>query len=123
MVLVDTAVWVDHLRSGEAQLAALLHSAQVLMHPHVLGELALGNLQQRQTVLQLLQGLPLATLATEAEVLALIDTAHLPGTGIGYTDAHLLAAVRLAPGSRLWTKDKRLHAAAQRLGLAWRALH
>jgi hypothetical protein len=88
----------------------------VLGHPFVLGELALGQLRQRATVLQALAELPQATIATEAEVLALIDQAGLAGSGLGYVDAHLLAATRLTQGARLWTRDRRLAAVAGREG-------
>ncbi len=117
MILVDTSIWVDHLRRGDERLAQLLNRGQVLTHPHVIGELALGNLQNRQGVLDVLQELPRATVATDDEVLRCIDVNGLFGIGIGYTDAHLLTAVRLTPGTRLWTRDKRLLAASTRLGL------
>ncbi len=118
MILVDTSVWVDHLQRGNALLAQPLSLGLVYGHPHVLGELALGNLRQRATVLDALQHLPAATVATESEVLALIDAQSLHGKGIGYIDAHLLAATRLMPGATLWTLDKRLHDAALKLGVA-----
>jgi len=108
MILVDTSVWVDHLRAGDDGLAELLHHGRVLMHPFVLGELALGSLLQRRLVLDSLQDLPNAITASDAEVLILIETAGLSGAGIGYVDAHLLASVRLTPDASLWTRDKRL---------------
>lgn len=108
MILVDTSVWVDHLRSGEPQLAALLEHGQVLIHPAVIGEIALGSLRQREQVLGALANLPRLTLATDAEVLRWIEAAPLWGRGIGFLDAHLLAAARLTPGTRLWTRDRRL---------------
>lgn len=118
MILVDTSVWVDHLRQGDAELKALLDAGQVFAHSFVIGELALGNLQNRKMILNALRDLPQACVATDAEVLRFIDQETLYGAGIGYIDAHLLAAVRLSPGSRLWTRDKRLFAAATRLGLS-----
>lgn len=120
MILVDTSIWVDHLRAGDAGLAALLDQGRVVIHPHVLGELALGNLSQRAVVMGALAGLPGVTVAGDAEVLSFIDSAPLYGLGVGYIDAHLLAAARLTPGVSVWTRDRRLKAAADTLGLAWR---
>jgi hypothetical protein len=119
MILVDTSVWVDHLRSGDDELATLLNSGQVLMHPFVLGELACGNLRQRAEVLSLLQNLPQATVAQEEEVLFYIERHELMGRGIGYVDAHLMAAVALDGGARLWTRDKRLHMLTDNQGMAY----
>lgn len=118
MILVDTSIWIDHLRQGDKALADLLDEAQVLVHPFVTGELALGNLRNRDEVLGALRSLPQAEMATEIEVLGFIEANGLAGTGIGYIDAHLLAAVRLSPGTALWTRDKRLLAASTRLGLS-----
>lgn len=119
MILVDTSIWIDHLRSGDAQLVALLEDGNVLGHPWVTGELALGNLSRsvRNEVLLLLNNLPQATVATDVEVLALIDHERLFGRGVGYVDAHLLASTRLSNDARLWTRDKRLHATAVQLEL------
>ena len=117
MILVDTSVWIDHLRQGDAALAAALQAGAVGMHPFVVGELACGHLRARTEVLGLLQALPPLAVATEREVLYFIDTHSLMGRGIGYIDAHLLAASRLA-GAALWTRDKRLHAVATELALA-----
>ncbi len=118
MILVDTSIWVDHLRRGDERLAARLDRAEVLMHPWVVGELALGHLVRRTEVLGLLSNLPAAVVATDAEVRALIDRDALFGRGIGYVDAHLLAATMLTPGTRLWTHDKRLATVAVERGLA-----
>jgi predicted nucleic acid-binding protein len=90
----------------------------VLAHPFVIGELALGNLRQRDIVLRALSDLSTASVATDTEVLHFIDQHALFGRGIGYVDAHLLAAVQLTPGARLWTNDRRLHAVAVQLELA-----
>ncbi len=117
MILVDTSIWVDHLRHAEEALKALLVEGQVLIHPFVIGELALGSLQKRDIILQLLSDLPQAILASETEVLDFINRHALFGLGIGYVDTHLLASARLS-GVMLWTKDKRLDAAAVKLGLA-----
>ena len=118
MILADTSVWVDHLRAGDQALAALLETGMVLAHPYVIGELALGNLRQREIVLNALAGLPRADVATDAEVLHFIERHALFGRGIGHIDAHLLAAVQLTAGAELWTSDRRLHGVAVRLGLA-----
>jgi hypothetical protein len=115
VILVDTSVWVDHLRAGDTALAGLLEAGAVLAHPFVIGELALGNLRQREMVLSALADLPQAKVATDAEALHFIGAHALFGCGIGYVDAHLLAAVRLSAGAALWTRDKRLHTVAERL--------
>jgi predicted nucleic acid-binding protein len=116
VILVDTSVWVEHLRLGVSRLATLLQEGEVLIHPWVIGELACGNLRNRSQVLDLLQGLPMATVASDAEVLLLIEREQLMGRGIGYIDAHLLASARLSH-CRLWTQDRRLAAVAQEQGL------
>ena len=123
MILVDTSVWVDHLQRGNNGLAERLLGGLVCTHPYVVGELALGNLKQRATVLEAVQHLPSLGTATDREVLAFIDAHALHGTGVGYVNVHLLAAVLLTPGSTLWTLDKRLHEAATRVGVAMDALH
>ncbi|HZZ36171.1 MAG TPA: PIN domain-containing protein [Caulobacteraceae bacterium] len=118
MILVDSSVWVDHLRGGDDVLIGKLDAGEVLTHPFVIGELALGNLRDRDTVLGVLGGLPAALVATEAEVLELIHRNRLFGLGIGYVDAHLLASARLTPGASLWTRDRRLVDVASGLGVA-----
>jgi predicted nucleic acid-binding protein len=118
MILVDTSVWIDHLRSGDENLGALLNRSEVLMHPFVLGELACGNLANRDEVLGLLKDLPRSPVATDNEVLIYIEQQTLMGRGIGYIDAYLLASVALEGAARLWTRDKRLHAVADALSLA-----
>ncbi|MDN5895807.1 MAG: type II toxin-antitoxin system VapC family toxin [Nocardioides sp.] len=117
MILVDTSTWIDHLRSSDAQLVTLLQDSKVLGHPWVTGELALGNLARRNEVLGLLHNLPHTTVATDVEVMTLIDHHQLFGLGSGYVDAHLLASTRLSAGAKLWTRDKRLHATAAQLEL------
>lgn len=119
MILVDTSVWIDHLRTANANLARLLGDGAVLSHPWVTGELALDNLGNRAEVIALLRNLPRATVAADEEVLGLIDRATLAGTGIGFVDAALLAATRLTPDAKLWTRDKRLSAVAVRLGVGF----
>ena len=132
MILVDTSVWVDHLRVGDEALSRLHEGqsgfpertkGQVFVHPFVIGELALGNLKNREVLMGLLQELPRTPIASDDEVLRFIDHYALFGTGIGYIDAHLLAATKLAAGSVLWTRDKRLQAVGSRLGLANSAIH
>lgn len=118
MILVDTSVWVQHLRTGDERLGLLLQAGAVLTHPWVIGELALGHLRAGSEVLELLQHLPQAPVASPDEVLTLIAAHELQGAGIGYVDAQLLAAVRLAPEARLWSHDRRLAATAARLGHA-----
>jgi predicted nucleic acid-binding protein len=118
VILVDTSVWVDHLRAGDRTLVRLLENSQVLVHPFVIGELALGNVRQRANLLAELQNLPQTPLASDQEVLRFIELHELFGLGIGYVDAHLLAAVRLSAGSSFWTRDKRLLAIAVHLGTA-----
>ncbi|MGH9306965.1 MAG: type II toxin-antitoxin system VapC family toxin [Acidimicrobiales bacterium] len=121
MILVDTSVWIDHLRSGNAKLTRLLYDIAILGHPWVVGEVALGNLTPRGEVIGLLRRLPQATVASDDEVLRLIEQEALHGVGIGYVDAQLLAATRLTPDARLWTDDKRLSSVARQLGLGWPA--
>jgi predicted nucleic acid-binding protein len=118
VILIDTSVWVDHLRHGDKLVAGLLNAGRVLAHPFVIGELGLGNLRQRQSILTSFQDLPQANLATDQEVLHFIGRYALAGLGIGYVDAHLLASIRLTGGSSLWTRDKRLSRVAERLSLA-----
>jgi predicted nucleic acid-binding protein len=118
VILADTSIWIDHLRSSEEKLAKLLTAGAVLAHPFVIGEIALGGLRQRDRVLEELHRLPAARIATDAEVLRFIEAHALFGRGIGYVDAHLLAAVRLSAGATLWTRDKRLRDAARALALA-----
>jgi predicted nucleic acid-binding protein len=118
VILVDTSVWVDHLRSTDAGLIARLEAGEVLAHPFVIGEICLGHLRQRAEILDALSGLPPATVATGAEVLRFIEQHALFGQGIGYVDAHLLAATRLTPGTTLWTRDSRLRRAAEAINIA-----
>ena len=120
MILVDSSIWIDHLRSGESALEALLNAGRVMTHPFVIGELACGNLKNRKGVLSLLQDLPAAPVATDEEVLFFIERRGLMGKGIGYVDAHLLAAISMTGTGRLWTRDKRLDAVAGSIGLAFK---
>jgi predicted nucleic acid-binding protein len=118
VILVDTSVWVDHLRRGDAALEHLLDTAQVMSHPLVIGEIAMGNLRDRALVLGDLAALPIAMAVSDQEVLGLIERRALHGLGLGYVDACLLASTQLTPDARLWTRDRRLEAAARQLGVA-----
>ena len=119
MILVDTSVWVDHLRNGDVRLVDLLERGAVLMHPFVVGEISCGSLSDRLPILQLLRDLPAMVVAEADEVLGFIERHNLHGRGIGYVDVHLLASTALTAGSRLWTRDKRLRMAAHDLGCAF----
>jgi predicted nucleic acid-binding protein len=121
VILADTSVWVDHLRRGNARFPEVLRARAIVCHPFVIGELALGYLNPRESILQDLQDLPRCVIASDDEVLHLIGRHGLHGRGIGYVDAHLLAAVRITAGSALWTFDKRLHRVAVELGSAMKA--
>lgn len=118
MILVDTSVWIDHFRSADPQLVALLTRNEVLIHPGVIGEIALGSVAKRGDVLRYLNNLPATASATHAEVMTFIDRHKLANTGLGYVDAHLLASAALTPGAGLWSRDKNLRAAAGRCGVA-----
>jgi len=118
VILVDTSVWIDHLRAGNSALVALLRDGQVLAHPWVTGEIALGNLANRVEVLGLLGNLSQAAVATDTELRILIDRHRLFGRGVGYVDVALLAATLLTSGSLLWSRDRRLTAIAAELGIA-----
>ncbi len=119
MILVDSSIWIDHLRSGDQTLVELLNASRVLMHPFVLGELACGNLRNRSEILSLLKGLPQAAVASHAEVMFFTERQSLMGKGVGYVDAHLLAAVALDGPTQLWTRDKRLRKLAASLEVAY----
>ena len=118
MILVDTSVWVDHLRRGDTQLAELLEGGGVVMHPFVVGEIACGTLADRPLILELLQALATVVVADNDEALGFIERHGLYGKGIGFIDVHLLASMALTAGASLWTRDKRLHSVAEELGLA-----
>lgn len=111
MILVDTSVWIEHLRRGSERLQALLYDEQVLCHPFIIGELACGTLRNRQEILSLLSALPEARVAEHEEVLHLVEGRHLYGRGLGWVDAHLLASALLTKCT-LWTLDKPLRKVA-----------
>ena len=119
MVLVDTSVWIDHLHTNETALNDLLRNDQVLAHPFIVGELACGNLRNRQAILRYLSKLPTSLIATHQEALVIIERHKLMARGIGYIDVHLLAATALTDTAKLWTKDKRLAKVALDLDLGY----
>ena len=117
MILVDTSVWIDHFRGKVRLLEDLLHLGEVATHPFVIGELACGNINNRREILSLLSALPTLTVASHAEALYLVEGRKLHGRGIGWIDIHLLAS-SLVNHVPLWTRDKKLNAFAQCLGIA-----
>ena len=114
--LVDSPIWIDHLRQGLPALRSLLEDQQVLIHPFVVGELALGQLARREYILDSLQHLPQVCQASHPEVLHLLHQKKLYGLGIGYIDLHLVAATLLTPDTQLWTRDARLIRACDKAG-------
>lgn len=117
MILADTSVWVNHLRSDDPAFAKRLLAGEILIHPYVIGEIVLGSLKNRDRMSTLLNNLPLCEIATSDQVLSFIVKEQLFGRGIGFVDASLLAAVQMTPAAKLWTVDKRLHTVASELGL------
>ena len=107
MVLIDTSVWVSHLRQAHAGLVALLNDGEVVCHPFIVGELACGNLKNRTTILTFLEALPMAVIAEHQEALTFVESHALMGKGLGYIDIHLLASCMLT-GLPIWTLDKKL---------------
>jgi len=116
MVLVDTSVWVSHLRNGDAGLEKLLNDGEVVCHPFIVGELACGNLKNRHEILIYLQSLPMAILAEDGEVLRFIENHQLMGKGLGYIDVHLIAAAVLTDVP-FWTFDKTLDKITKKIGI------
>ncbi len=119
MVIVDTSIWVTHLRQGSLKLEKLLMDAEVMCHPFIIGELACGNLKNRNEIISLLQSLPMAPTIEFDEFLFFIDRNHLMGKGVGFVDVHLLASAQLA-GVPLWTADKKLKSSADQLELIFK---
>ena len=119
MILADTSIWVNHFRLRLPRMAAALNEGKIVIHPFVIGELACGNLPDRQSVLRFLQKLPVASSATHAEVPDLIENRRLSGSGIGYVDANLLASALISDQTQLWTADKRLAEIAARLEVGY----
>lgn len=123
MILADTSVWVDHLRAGGEELQSELDAQNVLIHPFVVGEVAMGHLSPRQQIMEAFDDLPAASVATDREVLQFVERHRLFGTGVGYIDVHLLVAVQLTTDALLWTYDRRLAETANRLGVPVRLPH
>ena len=117
MILADTSIWIDHLRSDNKELRKLLHQGQIAIHPFITAELALGSLRQRARTLSLLDLLPQLPVARLSEVRTMIEVRRLYSLGIGLTDAHLIASCLMTPGTQLWTRDTRLADAARALGV------
>ena len=117
MILADTSVWIDHLRAGNRELRKHLDQGQIVIHPFIIAELALGSLQERARTLALLDLLPQVRVAQLKEVRVMIEARRLYSLGIGLTDAHLIASVFVNPSTLLWTKDKQLRKVAEGLGV------
>ncbi|MBN1568244.1 MAG: type II toxin-antitoxin system VapC family toxin [Acidobacteria bacterium] len=118
MILVDTSIWVDHLRKGNDTLSLLLEQGLILTHPFIIGEISCGSMRNRREIIELLRTLPAAVAAEHDEVLHFIEAKHLYGAGIGWTDVHLLASAHLSRAP-LWTSDMRLKRAAESLDIAY----
>jgi hypothetical protein len=123
VILADTSVWVDHLRTGSGELEAELNARNILSHPFVVGEVAMGHLSPRGQIMEAFDDLPAAVVAADREVLQFIERYRLFATGVGYIDVHLLVAVQLTADALLWTYDRRLAETANRLGLPVRLPH
>ena len=118
MVLVDTSVWVVHLRNGNIGLETLLNEGHVVCHPFIVGEIACGNLRKRAEILALLQALPMATHVEHEEVMRFIEDHTLMGKGLGYIDIHLIVSAILTE-IPLWTVDKRLNEVSSKLEISY----
>jgi predicted nucleic acid-binding protein len=118
MILIDTSVWADHFRRSDDMVTALLGAGRVLLHPFVVGELAMGNLSDWSVTVASLRALPTLEIANDDLFFAFVAENRLMGKGVGFVDAHLLASVSSRPGTKLWCRDKRLNECADRLGLA-----
>ena len=119
MVLVDTPVWVAHLRKGNAKLEVLLNEGTVVCHPFIIAELACGTMRNRMQILSLLQSLPMAETAEHSEVLQFIEHNRLAGKGLGYVDVHLLTSAVLT-SVPLWTLDRKLQQASSKLRIDYK---
>ena len=117
MILADTTIWIDHLRRHNAQMQGLLDSGQILMHPFVVAELALGSFRDRIRTLATLDSILEVKTAPMSEVRQMIEARRLYAKGIGLTDAHLVASCLITPGVKLWTRDNALRGVAQTLGI------
>ena len=116
MILVDTSVWVSHLREGSDRLEKLLNKGGVISHPFIIGELACGNIRNRGEVFSLLQALPMAIQAEHEEVMEFIERHCLMGKGLGFIDVHLIASAELTD-TPIWTFDQALSVVSAQLGL------
>lgn len=119
MIIVDTDIWIEHLKASNRQLAILGEALEALVNPYVRGEIALGSLPDRKRLLARFDGMPQPPVARHSYVMQLIEAENLFSSGIGYVDSHLIASTRLLPGSRIWTRDQRLLKQAIRLGVAY----
>jgi predicted nucleic acid-binding protein len=118
MILVDSSIWIDHIRKEVPGLSVMLGLKHALTHPFVIGEVALGSFKNRQRILSDLADLPKATVADDSEVMSLIERQRLNGSGLGFVDCHVIASA-LMSGAELWSRDKKLAAVADRLGIAY----
>lgn len=118
MILADSSIWIDHIRSADPLLENALQEQRIACHPMIIGEIAMGSLSKRAVILRALGNLAPAQVARHAEVLRLIEDGRLFSLGLGFIDAHLLASALLTPECKLWTRDRRLEMAAVRLGIA-----
>jgi predicted nucleic acid-binding protein len=119
VILLDTSVWIDHVSKRDDHLFGLFEEGKILIHPYMIGEVALGSLRDHDKIIASLIEMPRPTVASEADVLSLIRNRFLAGSGIGYVDAHLLASTRLTPEAMLWTRDKRLRRVAEAMGVSY----
>jgi len=117
MILADTTIWIDHLNHGDLEFEQRLNNEEILMHPFIAGELALGPLPDRKKTIFYLDNLPRVGVAQQSEVRHMIEAYVLHNRGIGLIDAHLIAAALLNPGTQLWTRDGKLRKIATRLNL------
>ena len=120
MLLVDSSVWIDHLRVADPALVRYLGEENVLCHAFVVGEVAMGSIRDRERTVARLNRLPIANEARHSEVMLLVEQERLFSRGLSWIDAHLLASTLITPGARLWTRDRRLHDAADQLAIAAR---
>lgn len=119
LVIADSSIWMDHINQGDSELVNLMKQRLVRLHPMIIAEIALGSIKQRAVMLEELNAFPQVDLLSHSEVIAMIEWMKLFGTGVGYVDSHLLAATMQLRIGALWTRDKKLRAQAERLGLAY----
>jgi len=117
LILADTSIWIDHFRSGNKDLQKALNSGQIVIHPRIVAELALGSLRDRAKTLAMLDQLPQVRVARASELRLMIEARHLYSLGISLTDAHLIASVFLNPSTLLWTRDKQLRKVSEGFGM------